>query len=106
MIRTVLTLQVAPGGAQGLVEAFRRLEILETSAAQDGCLSAEIAIDTDEREAIVTATWDDEAAYDRWTSRADRGSTSAELNPHLSVPLSAQAVGRIYHVAHRADGRG
>jgi quinol monooxygenase YgiN len=103
MIRTVLTLQVAPGEAQGLVDAFRRLNILENSVAQDGCLSAEIAIAADEREAIVTATWEDEAAYERWTSRSDRGSTSEEVNAHLAVPLSAQTVGRVYHLAHRPD---
>jgi quinol monooxygenase YgiN len=103
MIRTILTLQIALGGADGLVDAFRRLAILETSLAQDGCLSAEIAISSDEREAIVTATWDDQAAYERWTSRSDRGSTSAELNPHLAVPLTAESVGRLYRVAHRPE---
>lgn len=103
MIRTVLRLDVAPGHADPLVEAFRRLEILETSVAQPGCLSAEIAISTDGREAIVTATWEDEAAYGRWTSRSDRGSTSDELNAHLATPLTAQTVGRTYRVGHRPD---
>ncbi|WP_157965661.1 antibiotic biosynthesis monooxygenase family protein [Euzebya rosea] len=101
MIRTVLRLDVRPGHANQLVEAFRSREILETSIAQDGCLSTEIAVSEDGLEAIVTATWDDMAAYGRWTSRSDRGSSAEYLNPHLSVPLDAATVGRIYRVAHR-----
>lgn len=101
MIRTVLTLQVRPGHAEQLVTAFRDAEILETSLAQDGCLSTEIAVSTDGSEAIVTATWEDRAAYDRWTSRRDRGSTADRLNPHLRVPLDAGRVGQVYDVAHR-----
>ncbi len=101
MIRTVLTLQVASGHADGLVDVFRRLKVLETSRAQDGCLSAEIAVSTDKDEAIVTATWSDEAAYERWTSRPDRGSLLDEVNPHLAAPLSAQTVGRVYRIVHR-----
>lgn len=101
MIRTLLRLEVAPGEAAGLVETFRRLQILEASLAQPGCLTTEIAISTDEREAIVTATWADEAAYSRWTSRPDRGSLSEQLNLHLATPMTAETVGRLYRVAHR-----
>lgn len=101
MIRTVLRLDVAPGAAASLVEAFRTHEILETSLAQEGCTSSEIAISPDGREAIVTATWNDESAYERWTSRSDRGSTSEALNPHLTRPLTADVVGQVYRVAHR-----
>lgn len=102
MVRTVLTLTVASGEADRLVAAFRTLEILETSVVQEGCLSAELAVSSDGNEAIVTATWVDEAAYERWTSRTDRGATAGELSAHLAVPLSAETVGRIYRVAHHA----
>lgn len=103
MIRTMLRLPVAPGEAEGLVETFRRLEILETSIAQEGCLSTEIAISEDHTEAVVTATWSDREAYGRWTSRSDRGSHSAELSRHLSRPLTAETVGVVYDVAHRPE---
>lgn len=106
MIRTVLHLDVAPGAADSLVEAFRAHRILETSLAQEGCTSTEIAISPDGRQAIVTATWDDESAYARWTSRSDRGPTSDVLNPHLSSPLTAEIVGQVYRVAHRPTSGG
>ena len=101
MIRTVLRLDILPGHADHLVEAFRGAEILETSFAQDGCRSTEIAIAEDGLEAIVTATWDDVDAYARWTSRTDRGSSAELLNPHLREPLDASRVGLVYDVAHR-----
>jgi heme-degrading monooxygenase HmoA len=103
MIRTMLRLAVAPGEAEGLVDTFRRLEILETSIAQDGCLSTEIAISDNRSEAVVTATWSDRAAYGRWTSRTDRGAHSAEISRHLRDPLTAETVGLIYDVGHRPE---
>lgn len=100
MIRTVLHLEVRPGSADALVEAFRELRILEESVQQPGCSSAEIAISGDGREAIVTATWDDEHAYELWTAHGDREARAAAINPHLVVPLSVASVGKIYQVRH------
>ncbi len=101
MIRTVLNLDIAPGAADDLVAAFRTNRILETSLAQEGCTSTEIAISQDGRAAIVTATWDDEDAYARWTARSDRGTTSEVLSQHLATPLTPEVVGQVYRVAHR-----
>lgn len=103
MIRTVLTLPVKPGEGEALVATFRRLQILETSMAQDGCLSTEISIAEDGIQAIVTATWRDREAYGVWTARTDRGSHSAEISRHLREPLTAQTVGVVYDVAHRPE---
>lgn len=103
MIRTVLTLKLAPGEADGLVKTFRDLGILETSIAQDGCLATEISISDDESDAIVTATWSNADAYSRWTSRTDRGSHSERLSRHLREPLTAETVGRIYEIRHRCE---
>lgn len=101
MIRTVLTLKVASGEADALVETFRELQILETSIAQEGCLATEIAVSDDQREAIVTATWADRAAYARWTARADRGAHGERISRHLREPLTAETVGVVYEVRHR-----
>lgn len=76
MIRTVRRLDLAPGHADDLVHAFRDLEILETSLAQEGCESAETAISTEGREAMVTATWADKAAYARWTRNLSNPASS------------------------------
>jgi heme-degrading monooxygenase HmoA len=101
MIRTILRLQVAPGAENDLVASFKKHQILETSIAQPGCLSAELAIGEHGDEAIVTATWDDEAAYREWTQRADRGSLSDELSTFLTRPITAETVGAVYRIAHR-----
>jgi quinol monooxygenase YgiN len=103
MIRTVLSLRLAPGEADGLIATFRDLAILETSIAQEGCLATEISVSEDESEAIVTATWSDADAYARWTSRTDRGSHSEQLSRHLREPLTAETVGRVYKVRHRRE---
>lgn len=101
MIRTILRLDVAPGHAAALVGLFRDRKILETSLEQPGCIETEIVLSQDETEAIVTALWDDEDAYARWTARSDRGSLSDQITAHLTAPLAAETVGRIYRVAHR-----
>lgn len=101
MIRTVLTLKVAPGQADALVETFRELRILETSIAQEGCLATEIAVSEDQSEAIVTAAWVDRDAYARWTSRDDRGTHGETVSRHLREPLTAETVGAVYEVRHR-----
>lgn len=108
MIRTILTLDIAPGEADALVETFRRLQILEMSGAQEGCLGTEITISRDRGQAIVTALWEDDAAYERWTSRPDREGLSQELSVHLREDLTASTVGQVMQVEHRvsqADGR-
>jgi heme-degrading monooxygenase HmoA len=101
VIRTVLTLKIAPGEAASLVTTFRELGILETSIAQEGCLATEIAVSEDETEAIVTATWSDRDAYARWTSRTDRGSHGERISAHLREPLTAETIGSIYEIRHR-----
>lgn len=102
MIRTYLELNVQEGRADDLAELFRRLKILETSAAQPGCQSAELTVSEDGRQLIVTALWDDLAAYDRWTNRSDRGEQAAELNALLTEPIGASTIGGKYRVAWHA----
>lgn len=105
MIRTVLTLKVAPGQADALVETFRELQILETSIAQEGCLATEIAVSEDQSEAIVTATWADRGAYARWTARDDRGSHEESIGRCLREPMTAETVGATYEVRYRRVSR-
>jgi quinol monooxygenase YgiN len=104
MIRTFLQFDLVEGGADALVELFRRHRVLETSVAQDGCISAELTLDEAGRTATVTAAWSDGAAYDRWTSRSDRGELADELNQVLATPIGEATVGEIYDVAWTAAG--
>ncbi len=98
MIRTFLDLSVRAGHADQLAAAFRRLRILEESVAQPGCASAELSVSADGRTVTVTATWDSPEAYERWTSRQDRGDLAEHLNVHLERPLDATTVGRVHRV--------
>lgn len=108
MIRTYLNIQVKEGQAEQLAAVFRERRILETAVEQPGCHTAELLFSVDETCAVVTATWDDMSAYDRWTHRDDREGLSSELSAHLSKPINAETVGVRFHVAHLAvsTGRG
>lgn len=101
MIRTTLILEVQPGHAEQLVAVFRDHGILTAALAQPGCHSAEIGVTEDGLEAVVTATWEDAAAYAVWTSRPDREAMAEVINPHLAVPLGEATVGRSYRIAYR-----
>lgn len=108
MIRTFLTLNVAPGHAEELVRVFRDLKILELSGHQPGCLGTEIDISADRRKAVVTALWESESAYAQWTSRPDRAEMSEAISEHLDGGLTAETVGETLTVFHRVstlDGR-
>lgn len=99
MIRTYLEFELVPGGAALLQDVFTRHEVLATSAAQPGCLGAELTIAADGQRAVVTALWENRAAYDEWTSRSDRADLAPELQPALATPIDEHTVGRIFDVA-------
>jgi len=105
MIRTYLRFRVAEGAADGLVDLFRKEQILETAITQPGCRSAELTLSRDGSSAIVTATWDNPQAYEAWTQRSDRGHLSQRLNQYLSEPIDTGATGASYHIVHTGDGR-
>jgi len=91
-------LEVQPGAAEGLAAFFDRRDILRTATAQPGCRSAELTISSDGGVAVVTAVWDDAAAYERWVSRADREDDADELSSFLKRPVNAETVGRVFRV--------
>ncbi len=99
MIRTYLEFDVLPGKADELVAFFAAQQYLENSVAQEGCHSAELTMSSDGLQAIVTATWDDREAYDRWTSRPDRESTGPALSALLKNPVGEGTIGRVFEVA-------
>lgn len=83
MIRTYLEFQIAEGKADGLVAFFDRTNMLRDAQAAPGCQSAELTVSPDGRRAVVTAVWENAAAYDGWTSRDDRGALGEELSTYL-----------------------
>jgi heme-degrading monooxygenase HmoA len=100
MIRTMLRFDVREGGADDLLAVFRDRGILELSVEQPDCFSAEFCIAEDGSHVIVTATWEDEAAYARWTSRTDRGDNADAIDACLRNPMDPATKGVRYLVAH------
>ncbi|MEM9033116.1 MAG: antibiotic biosynthesis monooxygenase family protein [Actinomycetota bacterium] len=99
MIRTYLELEVRAGQSDRLAELFERRGILRASLEQPGCRSAELTISDDGLTAIVTASWDDLAAYQGWVARSDRTDSADELNALLASPVGERTVGRVFDVA-------
>lgn len=98
MIRTYLELQVQPGKAQALAQYFDHKGYLRDSSAQAGCHSAELTMSADGETAVVTAMWENQAAYDLWVSRPDRADGADELSSYLTEPIGPATVGRIFEV--------
>lgn len=105
MIRTYLQFELQEGRWLELVRLFKELRILEISVEESGCLSAELTLSEDGRQAIVTATWQNPEAYARWTSREDRAGYVEVLRPLMASPLDPSVVGTRYRIAHRASTR-
>ncbi|MGF1618604.1 MAG: antibiotic biosynthesis monooxygenase [Acidimicrobiia bacterium] len=100
MIRTYLHLDVEQGQAADLVRLFKDLQILEASVEEADCLSAELTLSEDGRQAIVTATWDSIEKYADWTSRSDRASYAERLSQFLATPIRPESTGAQYTIAH------
>jgi len=89
VIRTYLDFDLLPGKADAFIAFFEREAMLSTAVAQGGCRSAELTISDDGLRAVVTAVWDDAAAYERWTSRSDRSELAGELSTYLNGEIDA-----------------
>jgi quinol monooxygenase YgiN len=100
VIRTYLQFEIREGRSLELIRLFKELRILETSVEESGCLSAELTLSKDGREAIVTATWHNARAYAGWTSREDRARYADRLRPLMVTRSDPSAVGARYWVAH------
>ncbi len=97
MIKTVLTMRPAPGRTGDLVELFRRESIIDKALTVKGCHNVEVL--ASELEVLVAATWEDDAAYERWLAHPERNATNVELNDLLIEPISETTSGGRYEVA-------
>jgi quinol monooxygenase YgiN len=83
--RSVLFLQAKPGMRDELVEVFRRIDIPGNALLQEGCLSVEVQVPSDEDgPLLVIALWTDRAAYDGWLTNPWREYSGSELAPFLA----------------------
>jgi len=78
---TVLQFTTHPGQRCDFVDAFRRANVFEAASKVEGFRSAQllVPIDPEANHVVVTARWDDEAAYGRWLAHPDRETINAGL---------------------------
>ena len=95
---TSLSLRTSPGRRNELVDYFRSAGILKAS----GALAAQILIPADEPDTmVVTALWEDAAAYDAWQNSPKRLEYVEAVTPLFD---SADGVStRGFHVAHHME---
>lgn len=87
LARSVVFMQPREGCREDLVAAFERLAIPRLALRQQGCLSVELQVPPDDAgPVLVTALWEDRAAYDGWLVNPRREATSGELFALLTQP--------------------
>jgi heme-degrading monooxygenase HmoA len=107
MVRSVLYLQPRDGAHDALVDFYRRYDVLATAVRAAGCRTTELHVPLDgDGPALVTALWDDEAAYQGWVDHDLRGANGDELMELIDVGDRGVPTGRVYRVAVAAAGPG
>jgi len=94
-VRSVLFLSAKPGRRIDVIEAYRRLRILESAVQEANCLATELQIQDDPgAPMLVTALWRRAEDYAAWRAHPLRERYMAELAPLLDGVPS----GEIYRV--------
>jgi quinol monooxygenase YgiN len=90
-----LVLRARPGRRDDIVALFERLRVLERASEVDGFRDGQLHVAADEPdELLVTASWEDAAAYGRWLESPVREA----MRPELEVLLAAEPTPRVYEV--------
>ena len=107
MVRSVLYLQPRDGAHDALVDFYRRYDVLATAVRAAGCRATELHVPLDGAgPALVTALWDDEAAYQGWVHHDLRVNGRDELMTLIDVGDEGVPAGRVYRVAVAAAAPG
>lgn len=100
MVRSVLYLQPRGNDHAALADFYRRYDVLNTAVSAAGCRATELQVPVDGTgPALVTALWDDEAAYRGWIDHELRGAGRDELVELLDLPPAGLPAGQLYRVA-------
>jgi quinol monooxygenase YgiN len=84
MIRTVLTLRVAPERVAEVVEMYKQQDILQHSLDLTEALRSELSVATDGSGVVmVTAVWPSVEAYQAWLDNPRRHESNDRLNTVL-----------------------
>jgi hypothetical protein len=107
MVRSVLYLQPRDGAHDALIDFYRRYDVLATAVKAAGCRTTELHVPLDgDGPALVTALWDDEAAYQGWVEHDLRGTNTDELLALIDVGDGGVPAGQVYRIAVAAAGPG
>jgi hypothetical protein len=99
MIRTLLTLRLAPEKVPDVLELYRSDDILQYSLDHSEALTSEISVAADgSGEVLVTALWPDSSAYQGWLDNPWRAGSSAKLSELLRD--AEVGAGRIFEIDH------
>lgn len=105
MIRSVLYLTPRGGDGRAVAEFYRRHQVLERAAAQDGCLGAELQLPVEGGgDVLVTALWRDADAYQGWLDNPVRSANAQEL-AELVEGFGDDVRGTLYEVEVQATPR-
>jgi hypothetical protein len=108
LVRSILELAPADGDHAALEGFFRRHVKLPTAVALGGCLAAELQIPlSGAGPAVVTALWQDEEAYHRWSEHPRHDDGASELSRVLGLRAGeTRPPARLFRVAASAAAIG
>ena len=101
VIRTVIYLTPKNGNTQALIDYFHNDKVLEHSAEIDGFIDAELFCPTVGNQIMVTATWDSEAAYQRWIDDPWRAASNERISKLLEEVVGSETRGASFESIHR-----
>lgn len=107
MIRSVLYVAPKADDHWAIVEFYRRHRVLERAATIDGFVSSEIYVPAGGNgPVLVTAVWEDAAAYERWVASPLRTEQAGDLALLVDGAFDAQVRGDVYELALSVGGAG
>lgn len=101
MIRTVIYLSPKDGNTQALIDYFYSEKVLERSAEIDGFIDAELFSPTVGTQIMVTATWENESAYQRWIDDPWRAASNERISELLEEVVGSDTRGASFESLHR-----
>jgi hypothetical protein len=104
-VRSLLVLQPRGGDYVALLEFFRRHDVLGLAVRHAGAWAAELHVPlSGVGPVVVTAVWDDAAAYDGWRNHPVRASFNDDMQRLVESEAPAGGVaGGVYEVAVSAS---
>jgi hypothetical protein len=103
-VRSVLVLQPRGGDYAALVEFFRRQDVLGLAVRHAGAWAAELQVPLDGvGPVVVTAVWDDAAAYAGWRSHPVRATFNDDMGRLVESEPPGVIAGGMYAVAVAAS---